>query len=164
MTLPEPRPTTMDGQPGPNLNDDILAAAVEHSIAQARATGTTPHTVIGNTPAVPQPGRTPMSQKATDDSVKMLCAGGMTLLAGGGISVVLVASDAANPIAIGAFFGGVGFVFLAVKSLVKTVNRSAPKETHHHYNAPVRYDQRQTTNQTRGVWAKTDNRTKGPRL
>ena len=161
MPAPEPRPTITDGQRETTLADDILEAAVEHSIARARADGTSPQAVIGNTPPEPQPGRTPMSQRATDQSVLMLCAGGMTLLAGGGISAVFVASDAANPIVVGVFFGGVGFVFLAAKALVKGVKKLAPDETHHHYNAPVTVDQRTTQIETRGVWAKTDNRTKG---
>jgi hypothetical protein len=142
-----------------------LANAVEVALAEALATPTryrddTPVPVVGTTPPVAQPGRPPMSQKATDASALMLSAGASSLLLGGAASLVLLASGQADPVVVACFCGAPPAFLLAMGSLVKRVKEAA-KETlpdvhHHHYTGKVVQHHRTTNNHTRGVWAKTN--------
>jgi hypothetical protein len=113
----------------------------------------TPVPTIGDAPPVAQPGRPPMSSKATDDSVRMIAAGFLTLCAGGTVSGVLYFSGQADPTVLGIMAAtpvGLAVPILALSRLVKRA-KPAP-DVHHHYNAPV--DQRTVTTDARGVWAK----------
>lgn len=119
---------------------------------------TSPIPAIGPTPPVPQPGRPPMSQKATDASALMLSGGVATALVGGTASLVMVASGHADPTVCAIVFGAPATLIFALSRLVKRTKEASPAEHHHHYNgAVINQDQRSANSQTRGVWAKTHN-------
>lgn len=123
----------------------------------------TPLPVTGDTPPVPQPGRPPMSEKATDDSVRMIAAGFLTLCTGGAISGVLHFSEQADPTVVALMAAtpiGLAIPILALSRLIKNAKQAAealPTEHHHHYTGTVIQDQRSINTQTRGVWATTRN-------
>jgi hypothetical protein len=147
LDLPEPKPTApAAGQATNPLADAVIQAAIDNAIHEARRLDTAP---------ARKPERPAMSSKATDDSVRMLCFGGMTLLTCGGVSLVMAASELADPTAIGMFFGGGTVLALAIARLLRRAGQAMPGEIHHHYTGPV--DQRTTHSSTRGVWAKTTN-------
>ena len=161
--LPDPQQSTAQaaGRPaGGSLTDAVIEAAVRDTIRQTSFRDDTPVPAIGSALPVPQPGRAPMSQKATDDSVRMISAGFLTLCAGGAVSGVLYFSGQADPVVIGmmaAVPAGVAVPILALSRLMKRVKQAAPDVHHHHYNGDVVQDHRQTTTHTRGVIAHTRN-------
>ncbi|WP_031095523.1 hypothetical protein [Streptomyces sp. NRRL S-15] len=120
----------------------------------------TPLPVVGAAPPVAQPGRPPMSQKATDASALMLAGGAMTVMVGGGASLVMLASGYADPTVCAIILGGPAVLVLAVSRLArraKEVVEAAPAPQHHHYSGDVTIDQRSINSQTRGVIANTRN-------
>lgn len=169
----QPHPTTA-GQPTPN-NDTLhraaqIAAAVDAVYQQPTRyrDDTLPSTpTIGTTPPVTQPGRPAMSSKATDDSVRMLTAGWLTLCAGGATSAVLHFSSTADPTVVAlvaAVPASLAIPVLALSRLVKHVKdtvEAAPTEHHHHYTGTViqdaRTDARTINAHNRGLWATTHN-------
>jgi len=118
----------------------------------------TPVPAIGPTLPVPQPGRPPMSQRATDASVVMLSAGAASVPIGGMTSLVLYTLGHVDPaqLAIGA--AGPVALILAIGGLLRRARGVLPETHHHHYEGPVYQDQRHVHSSTRGVWAKTINR------
>lgn len=160
--LPDPQQPAAEtaGQPtGGSLSDAVIQAAVRDTIRQTSFRDETPVPAIGNALPVPQPGRPPMSEKATDDSVRMIAAGFLTLCAGGAVSGVLYFSGQADPTVIGmmaAVPAGLAVPILALSRLVKRVKETTT-ETHHHYNGTVVQDQSQINTTTRGLWAHTRN-------
>ncbi|MFJ2964242.1 hypothetical protein ACIPIC_18325 [Streptomyces collinus] len=161
--LPEPQQPTAEtpGQPaGGSLTDAVIEAAVRDTIRQTSFRDDTPVPAIGDALPVPQPGRPPMSQKATDDSVRMISAGFLTLCAGGAVSGVLYFSGQADPVVIGmmgAVPAGLAVPIFALSRLVKRAKQAAPDVHHHHYNGDVHQDYSQVNTTTRGVWAHTRN-------
>ena len=150
LDLPEPTPTApAAGQAANPLTDAVIQAAVDNAIHEMRRGSTTP-------PAR-KPERPAMSPKATDDSVRMLCFGGMTLLTCGGVSLVMVASEVADPTAIGMFFGGGAILALAIARLLRRAGQAVPPEIHNHFTGTVHVDQRHTHTENKGVWARTNN-------
>ncbi|WP_331731753.1 hypothetical protein OG298_45030 (plasmid) [Streptomyces sp. NBC_01005] len=140
-----------------------LINAVEEAFVAQQPTAhrdDTPLPAIGTTPPVPQPGRPPMSQRATDASVLMLTAGAASLMVGGGASLVMLASGYADPAVCAIAFGAPTVLVLAIGRLAskaKAVAEAAPAPVHHHYNGNVTVDQRSINTQTRGVIANTRN-------
>ncbi|MFD4377688.1 hypothetical protein ACFWPY_39850 [Streptomyces sp. NPDC058527] len=115
----------------------------------------TPVPAYGATPPVPQPGRPPMSSKATDDSARMISAGFLTLCAGGAVSGVLYFSGQADPTVIGMMAAAPVGLAVPVFALSRLVKRAKPApDVHHHYSGPV--DQRTVNTDARGVWAKNN--------
>jgi hypothetical protein len=156
--LPEPTPTAPAAGQAPNLlSDSVISAAVDNAIEKAKQQGTSPQALIGTTPPVEQPGRPAMSGKAVDDTVRIIAFGGTSFLVCGGVALVMVASDVADPAAIGTFFGGLAVLALAIARLLRRAGQAAPAEIHQHYTGTVYQDQRHTHSSTRGVWAKTNN-------
>lgn len=118
----------------------------------------TPLPAYGTTPPVAQPGRPPMSQKATDASALMLSGGVASVLAGGSVSLVLAASGIADPTVIGIIAAApvaVAVPIWAVTRMLKSVKHAVPDVHVHHYNAPV--DQSTQKTSTLGLWARTNN-------
>lgn len=161
--LPEPEPTALAaGQAYPTSLDlaeaaRLLAALDELPTAHRDMTPLPP---IGNAEPVPQPGRPPMSQKATDISTMMLTAGVATVPPGLIAIGVLLASGQANPTVVAwicAAPAAVAIPILAVARLIRRGKEAAPDVHHHHYAGPVTQDQRHVHTSTRGVWAKTTN-------
>ena len=114
---------------------------------------------------VPQPGRPPMSQRATDASVLMLSAGAASIPIGGMTALVLHTLGGVNPVAIGLAAGGTATVLVAAAGLIRSATRSvaatAPQgDTINHIHGNVRHEHHTVTTQTRGLFAKTINETK----
>lgn len=161
--LPDAQQSTAQagGQPARgSLTDAVIEAAVRDTIRQTRFRDDTPVPAIGTAPPVAQPGRPPMSQKATDDSVRMISAGFLTLCAGGAVSGVLYFSGQADPVVIGMMGAvpvGVAVPIFALSRLVKRAKQAMPDVHNHHYNGDVVQDYSTVNTTTRGVWAHTRN-------
>jgi hypothetical protein len=118
---------------------------------------------IGTTPPVPQPGRPPMSQRATDTSALMLSGSVLTATLTGGATAILWASGHADPTVIGiiaATPAALAIPVLALSRLVKRVKETveaAPPVINQTYTGTVIQDTSTTTTHTRGIWASTRN-------
>lgn len=156
MSLPEqPRPQA--GQRPPDRETaDRLVAAVEDALAGRQATAyrdDTPLPAVGTTPPTPQPGRPPMSQRATDASTLMLTAGAGGLMLGGGIALVLWSSGAADPVVVGLICTAPVALALALARLFRAL--AGAGDQHHHYEGPVH--QQMTVSHTRWLGRTTNN-------
>lgn len=155
----------MPAQPEPTDRAEVqkLASAVEEALVEGMKTfhrDPSPVPLIGAAPPVAQPGRPPMSQSAVDASTMMLSGGVATVLVGGAASLVMIASGYADPTVCAIVFGSPAALILALSRLArraKEVVEVAPPQHHHYYNGDVYQTQSHTTNNTRGVWAKTIN-------
>jgi hypothetical protein len=130
--------------------EDAMAPAVPTSYRDD-----SPVPAVGPTPPVPQPGRPPMSQRATDASALMLSASVASVPIGGMASLVLYTIGHTDPTSLAIAAGApaaLAVPILALSLLVKRAKQAAPDVHHHHYNAPV--DQRTVNADARGVWAK----------
>ncbi|WP_331445849.1 hypothetical protein [Streptomyces xanthochromogenes] len=167
----------MPAKPEPTDRAEVrkLVAAVEAALTEGRPTSyrsadpTVPSWAdgpqIGTAPAVAQPGRPAMSQRAVDLNTTLLSASVAIAAMGGAVAVVCWASRLANPVVIGwicACFVGVpaaiALPVLALKGLMKSakeVVEAAPAEIHHHYSGPVHQDQRNVSNTNRGFGRST---------
>lgn len=154
-TLPEPQPPTATAAGQPALNDQArqFLAAVEDAMRTPTSyRDETPVPAIGSALPVPQPGRPPMSQRATDASALMLSAGIASLPLGAAVTGVLWASGTADPTVVALICAAPPALILAISRLVGRAKQAMPDVHHHHYNAPV--DQRTVHTDVRGVWVK----------
>jgi len=161
--LPEPPAAPAAGQADNPLTDSVMQAAVRDLIHQASYRNPDPDVPshqdgprVGSTPPVPQPGRPPMSQGATDASALMLSGGVASVLVGGAVSLVMFTSGHADPVVCGIVFGSPAALALAVSRLLKRAKGVLPAEITNNYSGPVHHDTRIT--QTRAVWSKNINR------
>ena len=165
--LPDGLPTNA-GQPTINDQAQKLIDAVEQALLTPTSVRIDHPDVpswrdgarIGNAPPVEQPGRPAMSRKATDDSVRMIAFGGMTLMMCAGGGIVMVASDFADPTVIGMIVAApaaLAVPILAIARLIRRAGEATPPEHHHHYSGPVHQDQRNVKSKTIGLSAKTTN-------
>ncbi|MFE9850310.1 hypothetical protein ACFYPN_16070 [Streptomyces sp. NPDC005576] len=163
MQLPEQQPTRPGQSDSVRQSADQLMAAVDEAIVgQAFChRDTTPLPAVGPTPPVPQPGRPPMSQRATDMSALMLAGGAATVMVGGSASLVMLASGYADPAVCAIIFGAPAVLVLAVSRLVRRAGEAAPQTTHIHYEGTVYQDARTVTSTTRGVIANNSNDNRG---
>ncbi|MFC8010835.1 hypothetical protein [Streptomyces cinereoruber] len=152
-----------------------LIADVEAALAEATAPvpapvptayrDETPVPAVGTALPVAQPGRAPMSQRATDASALMLAAGAGTLMAGTGAGVALWALGGVDPLALALAAGAPVAVVAALSRLVRragqAASETAPVTHHHHYSGPVdaRQEHHTTAPVTRGFFARTTTRT-----
>ncbi|MET7713679.1 hypothetical protein [Streptomyces sp. NPDC005407] len=166
LTRKAAMPTEQDppgGQPALNDQAQRFLAAVEEAMATTSFRDDSAVPVIGTAPPVAQPGRPPMSQKATDASALMLSAGAASLPIGAVAVGIMLASGYADPTVIGMICAAPAAVALPILALARLLRRAkdvaeaAPPEHHHHYNGPVIQDQRSIHSQTRGVIAHTRN-------
>ncbi|MFH8804072.1 hypothetical protein ACH4F6_31540 [Streptomyces sp. NPDC017936] len=111
----------------------------------------------GAAPPVPQPGRPPMSQGATDASALMLSGSVLTATLGGSATAILWASGHADPAVVATVFGAPAIFALAIARVLKRAKDAAPDQHHHHYSGPVYQDQRTQQTSTRGLIARTHN-------
>jgi hypothetical protein len=160
--LPEPTPTApAAGQAHLDTQARQLLAAVEEAMRTPTSyRDDAPVPLIGGAPPVAQPGRPPMSQKATDASALMLSGSVLTAVAGGSVTAILWVSGHADPTVVGIVFGAPAVLALAVSRLVKRVKEAVPDEIHNHYNGPVYQDRSETHTENKGVWVKTNNKTR----
>ncbi|MFF0170239.1 hypothetical protein [Streptomyces prasinus] len=119
-----------------------------------------PVPTTGSAPPVQQPGRAPMSQRATDISGIMLSAGLASVPISGGISLVMWTVGHVDPVTVGivcvapvAFLGALSRVFKNVKAVAE----AAPPVIHQHYEGTVIQDNTEINTHTRGVIARTRN-------
>ncbi|MFI8944787.1 hypothetical protein [Streptomyces syringium] len=121
---------------------------------------TSPIPAIGTAPPVPQPGRPPMSQRATDISGLMLAASLASVPIAGSVSLVMWTVGQADPVIV-AIVCGAPVAFLAALSRVfkraKDAAEAAPPEHHHHYSGTVLQDHSSHHTQNRGLIAHTRN-------
>ncbi|MFI5621495.1 hypothetical protein [Streptomyces sp. NPDC051567] len=124
---------------------------------------TTPLPAHGPTPPVAQPGRPPMSQRATDTSGLLLAGSVAALSTGGATSLVLWMLGQVDPLTLAVGGAAPVALLLAAGSLLKSAGRakaaSAHSEHHHHYNAPVHQQNTTVSTATKGLFARTSNTT-----
>ena len=166
--LPEPparQPhATQAGQPTPDealRRAAQIAAAVDDVYQQpTRYRDETPVPAVGTALPVPQPGRPPMSQRATDASALMLAGGVASLPVGGATALVLWALGQVDPVNLAIGAAAPTALALAIGSLLRSVGRAKQDmhtEHHHHYNGNVHQDARTVNSTTRGIWAHNRN-------
>jgi hypothetical protein len=124
-----PEPPTVTGQAANPLSDAVIKAAIDNALHEARR--------LDTSPAEQQPSRPAMSSKATDDSVRMIAFGGMSLMVCAGGGIVMIASDFADPTVIGVSLGGLAVLALALARLVRRAGEAAPTEIHQTYTGNV---------------------------
>lgn len=159
-----PRPVNPTS-PQPTSSDRDQAQRLIEAVNEALTVPTsyrddTPVPAYGPTPPVPQPGRPPMSQKATDTSALMLSGSVLTLATGAAATGILWASGHADPTVVACICAAPPALLLALSRVVKRFKETveaAPPVIHQHYTGPVHQDHRTTSTTTRGVWAKTNN-------
>ncbi|WP_032761085.1 hypothetical protein [Streptomyces alboviridis] len=144
--------------------EDALAAAKRPALpAPTSFRDETPVPAIGNALPIPQPGRPPMSQRATDASVLMLSAGAASVPLGGVTALIIYVLGNADPtaLAVGAAAPiALTFPILALTRLVRRAKetvQAAPPTIHQYYTGTVIQDQRTVNTTTRGMWASTRN-------
>jgi hypothetical protein len=140
-----------------------LIAAVNDALEPATAyRDDSPIPAVGTAPPVTQPGRPPMSQRATDVSALMLTAGIASIPIGGSVSLVLYTLGGVNPTVIGLCAAGCAFMLAGVAKVVtafkSAVEAAPPREQHNHYNAPVHQEHHAMSVQSRGLIAKSINK------
>ncbi|MFE9844703.1 hypothetical protein [Streptomyces goshikiensis] len=144
----------MNSIPDPQLVADV--EAIYHGPTSHRDRSPLP--AVGPTPPVPQPGRPPMSQKATDTGALMLCGSVAALSVGGATSLILVASDYADPVVIGMICAApvaIAAPIFAIARMLRSAKAVMPETHNHHYNGPVSQQSHTVSTQTRGFFAKT---------
>ncbi|MFJ5820130.1 hypothetical protein ACIQGT_40525 [Streptomyces sp. NPDC093108] len=122
-----------------------------------------PLPTTGDTVPVAQPGRPPMSQKATDASALMLSGSVAALSVGGATSLVLYTLGQVDPVTLAVGGAAPVALVLAVGSLLRSAGRAkavAHTEHHHHYNGPVRQETTTVSSTTCGLIARTRNNTR----
>lgn len=147
----------MTSHPDPQLVADV--EAIYHGPTSHRDSAPLP--AVGPTPPVPQPGRPPMSQKATDASMFMLAVGAASLPIGGATSLVLYTLGHVDPTALAIGAAAPVALVLAIGALIRSAGRGLQglhTENHHHYNGPVSQQHNTVSTQTRGLFAKTINK------
>jgi hypothetical protein len=151
----------MHAETTPALTDEEAAAEARRIITEF-ATSYRDHTpvpAVGAAPPVAQPGIPPQSKAAVDYAVRVLSTGVATGISSGGVALVLLASQAADPLVCGIVFGapiGLAVPIAALAGLLRRAKQAAPDVTINNYNGTVH--QQTTRSSTRGVWAKTNHR------
>jgi hypothetical protein len=138
------------------MTDEAAALEAQRIIATAFR-DPTPVPTVGTAPPVPQPGRPPMSQGATDASVLMLAGGATTVMVGGTAATLMYVSQFADPVVCAIVFGAPAALVLAISRLVRRAKDVLPAEHHHHYRGPVRQTHTEVHNSAR-LWGKTTNK------
>ncbi|MFH9798083.1 hypothetical protein [Streptomyces virginiae] len=139
-----------------------LVQAVDEALTPAttyRDTSLLP--AVGPTPPVAQPGRPPMSQRATDASMLMLAAGAASLPIGGATSLVLYTLGHVDPAALAIGAAAPVALVLAIGSLIRAASRGMQgvgAEIHNHYNGDVSQRNNTVNTETRGLFVKTINK------
>jgi hypothetical protein len=122
-------------------------------------------------PPVPQPGRPPMSQRATDHASVVLAYGITSVPVGGALSGVLWTLSHVSPgvlavagLAPIGLVGAVGIVGKALGRSAKEVAEAMPSgETHHHHTGPTYIDHREVRSVSRAFGRTTNQLPAGER-
>lgn len=169
--LPDPLKPTAPQAGQPHDTESVaneLMASVNRAIAEELAKpyvtsyrDETSTPIIGSMPPHAQPGRAPMSQKASDASGLILSVGVACPLVGGGFALAMWSTGLANPTVIGWCVSGAVALVAAgaffLRSLKATVE-AAPPEIHQHHYGPVHqvYDHSTHEHTSHGVWVKNE--------
>ncbi|MFZ3475438.1 hypothetical protein ACODT4_41335 [Streptomyces sp. 2.9] len=151
---------TAAGRP---LSEQEIADYARQLIAEAYAPPTSyrddsPVPAYGPTPPVAQPGRPPMSQRATDVSGLMLSGSVAALSLGGATSLVLWSLGQVDPIQLALGAAGPVALVLAVAAVVRRLQGvQLFSATHNHYTGSVRQETTHVSSTTKGVFARTRN-------
>jgi hypothetical protein len=108
---------------------------------------------------VPQPGRPPMSQRATDISGVMLAGSVASVPVGGVTALVLYTLGHVDPTSLAIGAGAPVAFVLAVGSLLRSAGRAKRDmhtEHHHHYSGPV-VQRTEVNTHTKGMFSRTNN-------
>ena len=116
----------------------------------------TPVPQYGTAPPVPQPGRPPMSQRATDISGVMLAGSVASVPLGGMTCLVLYTLDQVDPVSLTIGASAPVALVLAIGALLRRAKGVLPEEHHHHYSGDV-YEQH-TTATSKSIWNKNINK------
>ncbi|MFF9070501.1 hypothetical protein ACF09E_34665 [Streptomyces sp. NPDC014891] len=121
-----------------------------------------PLPAVGTAPPVAQPGRPPMSQRATDISGITTAVGLASAPISLGTCAVLWTAGQLDPVVLGLLVGApIAFVAVLGRALkrAKGVVEAAPAEVHNHYTGPVLQNHHTTvtTTSTNGMFAATRN-------
>ncbi|WP_306317246.1 MULTISPECIES: hypothetical protein [unclassified Streptomyces] len=160
--LPEPRPTTpMAGQRSVSPETQKILDDIER--IYSKPVPKVVHAPVEgprvSPPPAPQPGRTPMSQRATDLSGLMLAGGASGFMLGTPVAGILWASGYANPTVIAIVFGAPTALALAISRVIRRANQHAEagRDIHQHFHGDVHQDHSQTETKTYGIFATTNN-------
>ncbi|WP_406380783.1 hypothetical protein [Streptomyces sp. NBC_01618] len=153
-----------DTQP---LSEAQAAAEAARLIAEGYSTNSpvatsykdvAPLPTTGDAMPWPQPGRPPMSQKATDVSALMLAGGVASLPIGAATSLVLWSLGQVDPINLAIGAGAPVALVLAVAAVVRRLQGvNLHTENHHHYTGTVRQETTNVSTTTKGMFARTRN-------
>ncbi|MFI8515358.1 hypothetical protein ACIGHB_29940 [Streptomyces sp. NPDC085460] len=151
-----PAPSAPLGK-GPEATGGTGAQSPAPALAYFRDDSPVPS--VGDALPVAQPGRPPMSPRATDVSVVMLAGGAGVLMAGGGTGFALWALAGVSPVTLALAVGAPVAVVAALARLVRSAGQAAVQAapvTHHHtYSGPVAQTNTSTTATTaRGLFAR----------
>ncbi|MEU7206140.1 hypothetical protein [Streptomyces sp. NPDC045470] len=159
--------------PGPRLDESsaavearrlIEAAYQPQPLAATSYRDPSPVPAVGAAQPVAQPGRPPMSQRATDLSGLLLAGSVAVVSLGGSVSLVLWTAGQVSPTVVGIVTTGPAAFLLALSRLLRRGKEAvaAPPEIHNHYSgAHVLQDHRSVTSQTRGLVARSRNELRG---
>ncbi|MFH8520300.1 hypothetical protein ACH4CE_35555 [Streptomyces gelaticus] len=160
-------PTTTPQQP---LSEAQAAAEAARLIAESYSTTSptatnykdiAPIPTTGDAAPCTQPGRPPMSQKATDASALMLSGSVAALSVGAATSLVLYTLGQVDPVTLAIGAAGPVALVLAAGSLLKSLARAKAASTttthHHHYSGSVRQETTNLSSTTKGMIARTNN-------
>ncbi|MEU8883878.1 hypothetical protein [Streptomyces hydrogenans] len=159
---PAPAMSSVPLGKGPEATEGTGVQPLAPALAYFRDDSPVPS--VGDALPVAQPGRPPMSPRATDASVVMLAGGAGVLMAGGGAGFALWALAGVSPVTLALAVGAPVAVVAALARLVRSAGQAAAQAapvTHHHtYVGPVTQTNTSTTATTaRGLFAR--NVTKG---
>lgn len=167
--LPDPTQPTAPQAGQTDRTDDTLrrAAAIAAAVDDVYQPPTrfrdhSPLPTIGSMPPVQQPGTPAMSQKATDISRVLLAAGCATVPPGLVTTLILVASENANPTVIGWICAAPVLVAVPVLALtllvrgIKNAAEAAPPEIHQHFNGTVHQDHSSHEHRSNGMWVRNN--------
>ncbi|MFJ2568934.1 hypothetical protein ACIOYT_00740 [Streptomyces halstedii] len=157
MQLPEQH-TPAVGQPTDRAQQIINA--IEDVYTQTFYRDETKPPLIGDALPVSQPGRPPMSQKATDASALMLAGGAATVMVSGSAAGLMYFSQFADPVACAIVLGAPVALVVAISRLVSRAKagvEAAPPPVTKNYYGTVHHDERTVTSTTRGVIANNRN-------
>lgn len=172
--LPDHQQPTAHPAGQPTINDAATQFLADLESAYTHHTDTTPTTPthyrdetpvppIGTTPPVPQPGRTPMSQHATDASALILSTGAASIPIGGMTSLVIYTLGHTDPTALAIAAAAPLSITVPILALcrlagrAKAVVESAPPTVHQTYTGTVHQTATTINATNRGIWATTHN-------
>lgn len=156
-----------DRTPGLQLTESEAAAEARRIIEnlyrpQPAHTPTSYRDTTPNAPAtaapVAQPGRAPMSQRASDISGVMLAGGLASIPVGGATSLVLYTLGHVDPASLAIGAAAPVALVLALGGLLRSAGRARRDmhtEHHHHYSGAVRQEHTSVATTTKGLFART---------